>query len=184
MLTQKEPNFFKGYSFPEKLFSYITIVGTGGSTSVSDGYNNMRYAGATAREMLKQAAADAWGVEVTQCAVKSGFVINKSNQDRMAYGALAAAASQIKVAELPKLKEKKDWKLLGKPVRRLDIPEKVNGSATFGLDVRMPNLLYASFRHPSVIGASVTGIKNQEVIAGKKGVKKSSPYGIWCCRNC
>ena len=172
MLTQNEPNFFKGYNIQEKMFSYLTIVGTGGSTSVADGFNNLRYAGATAREMLKQAAANRWGISVDNCTAKDGYIINTTTDDQLSYGELAAEAAEIKIKDLPTLKKKSEWTKIQKPVRRLDIPEKVNGSAEFGLDVRMDNLLYAAILHPSVIGGKITAINNQSKIEGLKGVKK------------
>ena len=93
MLTQEEPNAFKGYSLMEKVYAYLPIIGTGGSTSIPDGYNNMRYAGATAREMLKQAAADKWGVDRSQVTAENGHVIKDSDKSRISYGSLAEAAS-------------------------------------------------------------------------------------------
>lgn len=172
MLTQKEPNYFKGYSLQEKLYAYLTIVGTGGSTSVADGFNNLRYAGATAREMLKQAAAKRWNTDVSNCVAKNGFIINQSNKEQFPYGELVEEAKAIKLAELPELKKKADWTKINKPVRRLDIPEKVSGTAQFGLDVRMENLLYAVVRHPSVTGGKITSIDNKSEVEGRPGVKK------------
>ena len=118
MLTQKEPNAFKGYSLMEKLYAYLPIIGTGGSTTIPDGFNNMRYAGATAREMLKQAAADQWGVSRSDVSVDNGYVINDSSKERLSYGELAPAARDINLSELPVLKEKKDWKVVGTKARR------------------------------------------------------------------
>ena len=171
MLTQKEPNAFKGYSLMEKVFAYIGIVGTGGSTSIPDGFNNMRYAGATAREMLKKAAANHWGVSVSSCKAENGYIINEKSE-RLSYGELAEAASKVKIKDLPELKKKEEWTKIRKPVQRLDIPEKVTGDAEFSLDVRLDNMLYAAMRHPATIGGKITAIKNQADIEGMKGVKK------------
>lgn len=171
MLTQKEPNAFKGYSLMEKVFAYVGIVGTGGSTSIPDGFNNMRYAGATAREMLKKAAADQWGVSVSSCRAEEGYIIHDKHE-RLSYGELAAAASQIKVKDLPALKKKEKWTKIRKPIQRLDIPEKVTGDAEFSLDVRLENMLYAVMRHPSTIGGTITSINNRADVEGMKGVKK------------
>ena len=172
MLTQKEPNAFKGYSLIEKVYAAMPIVGTGGSTSIPDGFNNMRYAGATAREMLKTAAAEKWNVDVADCRAQSGFVINTKNNEKLSYGSLAEAAAGIELSALPELKKKSDWSVIGKPVQRLDIPDKVTGSAEFGLDVRLPDMKYAVMRHPSVIGGTITGFKNKEDIEGRAGVEK------------
>ena len=172
MLTQKEPNFFKGYSLSEKMFAYLTIIGTGGSTSIPDGFNNMRYAGATAREMLKKAAAKRWNVNASDCTAKDGYIIHPNSGEQLTYGELAPEASTINLKELPKLKEKSEWTKIKKPVRRLDVPEKVVGKAILSVDVRPENLLYAAMRHPSVIGGKITGIVNQGEIENKPGVKK------------
>jgi isoquinoline 1-oxidoreductase beta subunit len=155
------------------LFSYLTIVATGGSTSVADGFNNLRYAGATAREMLKKAAAARWNTEVTQCTASDGFIINTSNQERLSYGELAEEAAAFELEELPALKEKREWTKIGKPLRRLDVPEKVTGAAEFGLDVRPDDMLYAVVRHPSVIGGAITAINNKENVEAMPGVKKT-----------
>lgn len=179
MLTQKAPNIFKSYSMMETIYSFMPIVGTGGSTSIADGWNNMRYAGATAREMLIRAAAQQWNVAPSDCYAEKGEIINKKNKERLAYGALAEAAATIKVKDLPKLKARKDFKIIGKPVQRLDIPEKVNGSAVFGLDVRLEGMMYAAVRHPQTIGGKILKIKNESEILKRLGVKKVfiSSYG-------
>ena len=172
LLTQKEPNIFKGYSMMEKVYAYLPIIGTGGSTTIPDGFNNMRHAGATAREMLKQAAADQWGVDRKNVKAEAGFVINPTNSERLSYGELAGAARNIELKELPALKERKDWKLIGTKTDRLDIPEKVFGQAEFGIDVRKEGMLFAAMRHPSVIGGKITSISNQTEVEQLKGVKK------------
>ncbi len=172
MLTQKEPNAFKGYSMMEKLYAYLPIIGTGGSTTIPDGFNNMRYAGATAREMLKQAAANQWGISRSDISVDNGYVINDSSKERLSYGELALAARDIDLSELPVLKEKKDWKVVGTKARRLDIPEKVTGGAEFGIDVRKENMLYAAMLHPKVIGGKITEVSNLSEIESMPGVKK------------
>ena len=172
MLTQKEPNAFKGYSLQEKIFAYLPVIATGGSTSVADGFNNMRYAGAMAREMLKEAGARKWGISRDKCAAEAGNIINTNTNEKFAYGDLASEAAEIDLASLPELKARKDWKVIGKPVQRLDIPEKVNGQANFGMDVRLDNILYAVMRHPTTIGGSIVAINNQSDIENRPGVKK------------
>jgi isoquinoline 1-oxidoreductase beta subunit len=172
VLSQEPPNFFDGYSVKEKLFSYLTLIITGGSTSIPDGFLNMRYAGATARELLKRAAAQRWGIAVAECTAKDNHVINTTTQERLPYGELAEAAADIDLKELPELKPKADWRLIGQPLPRLDIPEKVDGRARFGLDVRPEGLRFAALRHPSVIGGKITGISNRAEIEAKPGVEK------------
>ena len=180
MVTQEEPNAFKGYTLMEKVYAYLPIIGTGGSTSIPDGYNNMRYAGATAREMLKQAAADKWGVDRSEVTAENGHVINNSDKSKLSYGELAEAAKDIEFNELPELKKRENWKIAGTKVRRLDIPEKVSGSAEFGIDVRKENMLYAAMLHPKVIGGKITGISNLDEVEAMPGVKKvvATDYGV------
>lgn len=172
VMTQEAPNAFKGYSMMEKILASMPLIATGGSTSIPDGYDNMRYAGATAREMLKAAAADKWGVEVKDCRAENGQIINTSNNEKLSYGALAESAAEIQYDGLPELKPKSEWKLIGKPVQRLDIPEKVTGNAEFGLDVRLDNMKYAVLKHPSTIGGKITSLKNKEDIEARAGIDK------------
>ncbi|MDF1867929.1 MAG: molybdopterin-dependent oxidoreductase, partial [Saprospiraceae bacterium] len=147
IVVNKPRDIYNGLSMMEKIASFMPIVATGGSTTIRDSYDNLRAAGASAREMLIQAAATQWGVDRSECYAQSGYVINKSNSHKLSYGELATAASQIELSEIPKLKDQKDFKILGKPVQRLDIPEKVTGEAEYGLDARVENMLYAAIRH-------------------------------------
>ena len=171
MVSQAEPNAYEGYSFVQKMFAFMNIVATGGSASIPDGFTNLRYAGATAREMLKRAAANRWGITVDECEAKQGFVVNTVSGEQFTYGSLAEEAAAIELAGLPLLKEKKDWKILGKPMRRLDVPEKVTGEGLYGIDVREDNLLYAVVRFPSVVGGRVVAVENKDEIASMPGVK-------------
>ena len=172
LMTQESPNAYKGLSAIEKVLSYMPLIATGGSTSIPDGWYNMRYAGATAREMLIKAAADQWSVAPTDCYAENGQVINSKTRERLNYGALAEAAANVELDGLPTLKKREDFKVIGKPVQRLDIPEKVDGSAEFGLDVRRPDMLYAAIKHPSSIGGKITKITNEDEIKEMAGVKK------------
>ncbi|MEM8488246.1 MAG: molybdopterin cofactor-binding domain-containing protein [Bacteroidota bacterium] len=172
MVTQQPPNFFEGYSVQQKMFAFMTIVGTGGSTTISDGFYNMRYAGATAREILRIAAANRWGVDVAQTEVRNRTVVHKDDGSSLTYGELAAEAAMIELEELPALKEKSAWTKIGKPVPRVDIPGKVNGTAEFGIDVRLDNMLYAAVRYPDVVGGKITGITNRAEVENMAGVEK------------
>ena len=156
----------------DKVAAFLPLVVTGGSTSIPDGYNVMRVAGATAREALIAAAAKKWAVEASSLSAEKGHVLNKANKEKLSYGSLAVEASKIKIDKVPELKAQKDFKVIGTPVQRLDIPAKVNGTAEFGIDVRMEGLLYGAVRHGSYHGGTVTGIKNLKDIEAKKGVKK------------
>ncbi len=179
ILTQEVPNIYKSYTVMETMYSFLPIVATGGSTSVADAWYNLRYAGATAREALIQVAANRWNVDPQNCRAENGHVINTGNQERFTYGELAEDAATIEIKELPKLKDRKDFKVIGKPVQRLDVVEKIDGSAEFGLDVRLDGMLYAVVKHPSTIGGKILSIRNEDRIMGMRGVKKIfiSEYG-------
>ena len=138
--------------------SYInTLLGgqiTGGSTSVVEGYDKLRIAGAQARTMLVSAAAQKWGVDASACRAQDGAVAGPAGQ-KATYGELAEAAAKLAVPTDVKLKEHKDSRYVGKAVNRLDTPGKVNGTAEFGIDVRLPGMLYASLAQCPVIGGKV-----------------------------
>ncbi|MEZ5726697.1 MAG: molybdopterin cofactor-binding domain-containing protein [Burkholderiaceae bacterium] len=126
---------------------------TGGSTSVRGHWQPMRMAGAAAREMLLAAAAKAWGAKPSDCHTEHGAVVHRSGR-RLSYGELAAAAAAEPVPASPKLKDAKDFRILGTPAKRLDTPAKIDGSARFGIDVRLPGMLVAVLERAPVIGAS------------------------------
>ncbi len=127
--------------------------GTGGSTSVASEFERYRQAGATARALLVQAAAQRFGVPAAQCRTENGKVIAGDKQAR--YGELASAAAQLPVPKEVPLKEPKRWTLIGKPTRRLDTPEKITGKAQFGFDVHFDGLLTALVERAPVFGAQV-----------------------------
>ena len=127
---------------------------TGGSSSVSNSYEQLRTVGAQARAMLMQAAATQWKVKASEVRTDKGFVVGPGGQ-RLAYGALAESAGKLPVPEKVALKDAKDFRIIGKPTRRIDSAEKVNGKAQFGLDVKRPNLHTALVVHPPVFGATV-----------------------------
>ena len=172
LVTQKPRNIYSSMDFMEKIAHFLPVVATGGSTSIPDAYDVLRSMGASAREMLILAAAKKWGVKASDCYAENAHVVNKINKERLTYGTLAEAASEIELDEIPKLKEKADWKVLGKPIQRLDIPEKVNGSAEFGLDIRPDGMLYGVIRHATYHDGVVSSVKNLSKIEGMKGVKK------------
>lgn len=117
---------------------------TGGSLAIRGIYEQMRKAGATARIMLVGAAARNWGVSPDACKAEAGHVVETTGSRRAAYGSLiAAAASQAVPQEVP-LKPASSYRVIGKPVRRLDSPEKVNGTAKFGIDARPQGVSYAA----------------------------------------
>lgn len=127
---------------------------TGGSTSVRDGWEKLRVAGAQVREMLISAAADEWKVDRSALKADQGFVTGPDGK-RASYGHLAEAASKLPVPEKVALKDPKDFTIVGKRTKRLDTPHKVNGSAEYGIDVKLPGMLYASLEQCPVIGGKV-----------------------------
>ena len=127
---------------------------TGGSTSVRDGWEKLRIAGAQVREMLISAAADEWKVDRSTLHAANGMVIG-ANGKKASYGHLAAAASKLPVPEKVTLKDPKDFAVVGKRTRRLDTPSKVNGTAQYGIDVRLPGMVFASLEQCPVIGGTV-----------------------------
>lgn len=127
---------------------------TGGSTSVRDGWEKLRIAGAQVRTMLVSAAAAKWNVNASTLRAENGMVIGAKGK-RATYGSLAEAASKLPVPEKVALKDPKDFTIIGKATRRLDTPAKTNGTAEFGIDVRLPGMVYASLEQCPVIGGTV-----------------------------
>lgn len=146
-------------------------MSTGGSMGVRSSQDYVRRAGAAAREMLVAAAAARWQVPAAECAADKGVVTHKPSGRTLRYGELAAAAAKLTPPKDVKLREPKDWKIAGKPLHRLDIPDKVLGKPVFGVDVALPGMLHASIAQCPVFGGSV---KNLDAAAAMKlrGVKK------------
>ncbi len=141
---------------------------TGGSTSVRDGWDRLRIAGAQVREMLASAAAARWKVARDQVQPGNGFVSGPAGR-KASFGELAAAAATTPVPEKPPLKDPKDFRLVGKRTRRLDTPAKVNGTARFGIDVKLPGMLYAALEQCPVIGGTVKTVDSAKA-KGMPGV--------------
>jgi isoquinoline 1-oxidoreductase subunit beta len=130
---------------------------TGGSTSVRDAWEKLRVGGAQVREMLISAAADKWKVDRSTLKAVNGTVVGPKGQ-KATYGQLAAAASKLPVPEKPPIKDPKDFTIVGKATRRLDTPAKVNGTAEFGIDVKLPGMVYAALEQCPVIGGTVKSV--------------------------
>jgi isoquinoline 1-oxidoreductase subunit beta len=137
---------------------------TGGSTSVPEAFDKLRIAGAQARTMLVAAAAQKWGVDPSGCRAQNGSVQGPSGQ-KATYGELAVAASSLPVPKDVKLKEPAEWKYIGKPLNRLDSPGKINGTAEFGIDVKLPGMLYAALAQCPVIGGKVASLDDAKAKA-------------------
>ncbi len=128
---------------------------TGGSTSIRRNWEPLRVAGATAREMLILAAANKWNTNTSNCYAENGFVIDRSNGSKFSYGDLVEDAAKLSVPTDVKLKDPKDYKLIGKRVPRVDTPDKIYGKAIFGIDVVVPSMLYAALSRCPAFGGSV-----------------------------
>ncbi len=129
------------------------IQGTGGSTSTLESFDQMRQAGAMARAMLVEAAAQQWKVAAGDCRTENGFVICGAR--KASYGELADAAARLQPPAKVTLKDPNNWKLIGKPTRRIDSLAKVTGSAGFGIDVQRPGLLTGVIARAPVFGGKV-----------------------------
>jgi isoquinoline 1-oxidoreductase subunit beta len=124
---------------------------TGGSTSVREAYDPLRTAGAQARMMLIAAAAQQWKVDPSACRAENAMVIGPTGQ-KATYGELAEAASKLEPPKSPTLKPASAFKIIGKSTPRFDTPSKVNGTAEFGIDVKLPGMMYAALAQCPVIG--------------------------------
>jgi isoquinoline 1-oxidoreductase subunit beta len=151
---------------------------TGGSSSVWSGLEQFRQAGAAARAMLVAAAAQQWNVDPASCRTESGAVLNGSNR-KLTYGRLAEAAAKLTPPAHLQLKDPKTYKLVGKPIKRLDTPEKLNGKAVFGIDVKLPGMLTAVIARPPIFGAKLKSFDDSRA-RSMPGVRKivAIPAGV------
>ncbi len=133
-------------------------MSTGGSQGVRSSQDYVRKAGASAREMLVMAAAQRWQVPASECTVASGVISHAPTRKTLRYGQVAADAARVAPPKDVKLKDPKDWKIAGKAVHRLDIPDKVLGKPVFGVDVTLPGMLHASLAQCPVFGGKVARI--------------------------
>ena len=129
--------------------------GTVGSRSIRTMWGPLRKAGAEGREILIDAAAQKWGVDRSRCRAENGFVIRRDNQARLSYGSLAESASRLAVPANVTLKNPKEYRIIGKPIKRVDTREKVLGRAPFGIDTRLPGMVYAAVARCPVFGGKV-----------------------------
>src|SRR5262247_2851040 len=148
-------------------------MSTGGSRGIRTSQDYVRLGGAAARLMLLQAAAKQWHVPVAQLTVASGVITHAGSGRSTTYGKVAAAAAALEAPD-PKsitLKDPKDWKIAGKPVKRLDTADKLNGSKVYAIDVKLPGMLCAAIKQCPVYGGKLTSYDESKV-AGMPGVKK------------
>lgn len=157
---------------PDDPSTWPRAIMTVGSQSVRGSWQPLRRAGATAREMLISAAAQQWSVDRPSCRAEKGFVLHDESGRRASYGELATAAAAITPPQEPPLKDPKDYRIIGTSAPRVDIPSKVDGSAKFGIDVRVPGMLVASVVRPPVAGADIKRIDETaaRIVPGVKDV--------------
>jgi isoquinoline 1-oxidoreductase beta subunit len=137
---------------------YVSFA-TGGSRAIRDSHTYLRKAGATAREMLKTAAAQGWGVPPAECRTEKGFVIHAASGRRVSYGAVAEVAPPAEV----KFKPDSAWTIAGTSPARFDVPEKVDGSAVYGMDVKVPGMVHAAIRQSPVFGGRLKSVDDAKV---------------------
>jgi isoquinoline 1-oxidoreductase beta subunit len=130
----------------------------GGSSSVRGLWMPIRKAGAAAREMLTTTAAKRWNVPVSECTAEDGKIVHKATARSLTYGELADDASKLEIPKEPKLKEAKDFKIIGKYNKRLDVPERVTGQAIYGIDIDVPGMVYASIVHAPALHGKIVSI--------------------------
>lgn len=149
---------------------------TGGSRGIRSSQDYVRKGGATARVMLIQAAADAWKVPVSECTAANSVITHTPSGRTTTYGKVAEAAAKLTPPADVKLKDPKDWKLIGKGVKRLDTVDKTNGAMIYGVDVKLPGMLNAAIKDCPVFGGKLKSF-DEAKIAGMKGVKKVVKVG-------
>jgi len=146
-------------------------MATSGSIGIRGSHDYVRKAGASAREMLVAAAAQQWQVPASECVAAASVITHVPSGRKLSYGQLARAASTLAPPKDVKLKEPRDWKLIGKPVKRLDIPASVTGAQVYAVDVRLPAMVYAAIAQSPVFGGKPKSVDAAKV-RGMRGVIK------------
>jgi isoquinoline 1-oxidoreductase subunit beta len=146
---------------------YATV----GSRAIRQSHEYVRKGGATAREMLKQAAASEWKVPASELTTANGVITHTPSGRTVTYGKVAAAAAKVEPPTDVKLKDPKGWKIAGKPLKRLDTPDKVTGKQVYSMDVKLPGMLNAAIKESPVFGGTLKNFDAAKV-AGMPGVKK------------
>src|SRR5262245_7052364 len=149
---------------------------TGGSRGIRDSQEYVRKGGAAARMMLVQAAADAWGVPASECVAANSVITHKPSGRKTTYGKVADAAGKLTPPTEITLKAPKDWKLIGKGVKRLDTRPKVTGEQVYGADFKLPGMLNATIKDCPVFGGKVKSF-DADKVKGMPGVRHVVPVG-------
>ena len=151
-------------------------MATGGSRGIRESHEYVRQGGAAARTMLIQAAANEWKVPTSECTASNGVITHNPSGRKTTFGKVAEAAAKLEVPKDIKLKDPKDWKIAGKPLKRLDTVDKTTGKMMYGIDVKLPGMLNAAIKDCPVFGGKVKSFDQAKVL-GMKGVKKVVPVG-------
>lgn len=155
-----------------QLAKYMDMQVTGGSTSVrTTGQHAMRVTGAAVKDLLVRAAAAEWGVHEDECVARLSQVFHKKSKRSLPYGALATRAAEMTASPSPALKSPEDFTIIGTSKQRFDIPDKVNGAATFGMDIHITGMKIAALKASPVFGGTVTMV-NDEGVDGLRGVDR------------
>jgi isoquinoline 1-oxidoreductase beta subunit len=149
---------------------------TGGSRGIRTSHEYVRMGGATARVMLVQAAANQWKVPASECTVSNSVITHTKSGRKTTYGKVAAAAAKIDPPKDVKLKDPKDWKVAGKPLKRLDTADKVTGKQVYGFDLKLPGMVNAAIKDCPVFGGKIKSF-DAAAVSGMKGVKKVVQVG-------
>ncbi|OAI51160.1 aldehyde dehydrogenase [Betaproteobacteria bacterium SCGC AG-212-J23] len=149
---------------------------TGGSRGIRTSHDYVRQGGAAARVMLVQAAANEWKVPVSECVAANSVITHKPTGRKTTYGKVAEAAARLEQPKNVTLKDPKDWKLIGKPIKRLDTADKVNGRQVYGFDLKLPGMVNAAIKESPVFGGKVKSF-DAAAVSSMRGVKKVMQVG-------
>lgn len=149
---------------------------TGGSRGIRGSHQYVREGGAAARMMLIEAAAKQWGVKDSECTAANSVITHAASNRSTTYGAVADAAGKLAPPLKVTLKDPKDWKLIGQPVKRLDTTDKLTGKQVFGADLKLPGMLNAAIKACPIVGGSIKSY-DAKTIEGKPGVRKVVAVG-------
>jgi isoquinoline 1-oxidoreductase subunit beta len=153
---------------------------TGGSRGIRESADYVRQGGAAAREMLIAAAAKQWGVSASECKAEKSVITHTPSGRTTAYGKVAAEAAKMEPPKEVKLKDPKDWTIAGKPLKRLDTADKLNGEQVYGIDLKMPGMLLAAIKDCPVTGGKVATLDDSKVktMPGVKKVVRVGETGV------
>ena len=146
-------------------------MASAGSWTIRTSQEYLRKGGATAREMLVAAAAQQWAVPAAECSASKGVITHLPSKRRLSFGKVASAAAKLEVPKDVKLKDPKDWKLIGTSVKRLDIPDTVMGRQRYGIDTQLPGMVYAAVLQCPVFGGKIKSFDDAKV-KGRRGIIK------------